>query len=1551
MRLKVYNSIYARMHIGITTIFNGSAFGGPLPQVAFYMAKAFKKAGHDVEFIVPADSDEWFIDCLSLKDEFKALKLIPGTRIERFDLIVEVVWYLPPDVRRELSNKTVMFYHYPPVFYDIENSVYPVSALIRSFSNVDAVWTWDHHDKSDLSYLKLLVRAPVFSCPFVWDSSLVEAYITETSVPAYKGSSSPTIVICESNESNSSHCTIPLTILSEIYRKDNSVKWCVLNAESISTREYFKNNILHNLHIPESDISGNYMKRIRLPDLCREPHLIISHQRFRPIKYMMVDALWLGLPLVHNCSMLREITGGEFWYDLNRIGQAIEQYSKLRELNSEQNTAATRRELIGRFGIDNFNRNLEKLLSDTIAAAPIVTVKPAAIRLAFLDMWVDFNPSHNIFYHALKQKGYDVVIDQQDPNLIIFGPFGSQNLDSRWRDVPKIFYTGENIGKQVRSDIKLNIGFNYEDSATDYLRIPNWMLELNWYSEDSGLYKNPVPFDLTEIAVKTVGSRAKFCCFVASNPNCVERNSLFHMINRYKTVDSAGILYNNTPRINGGPGGSGGQKAKVEFYKEYKFALVVENSGSPGYVTEKLLHAKMAGCVPIYWGDSVVEKEFNQRAFIDVRKFSSLDSLLTHIKSLDNDIDKWSEIANQSLFAGDKIPKCKELLANMADKIASYAVEQKIAISSEVGSYSSLPKQASEPRLSTVSLPSTSLPDVSGGPTMIHLRFDQYPIYKAEYIDANEKNVILTTCNRRYVDSAVRLIKSSPVPVYIYTWDVSADDVTKLESAGAAKVIPFDTAWNPNWPEFWNPSYFAWKPLAMLLANSSFPKGSNVLMVDADFEVIGNLSDVWKTINEKGVYLLRQKGSSLGRWSHPEFCRILKVSDAENQADMFSSATVGFRVDSQHRAFIIQCFSAGCSKYLMEGEQFKNYSSECAGHRHDQSVISLFAIRSGFSGDNYEEKVDVVSQQRARASGALFYCHSGAPKEFRPIVDGIDACYVVNLAHRADRLEKFWTEQPFLKGICQREDAVYGNELTLTKEIAELFRDNDFKWKKGVMGCALSHYNIWKKLRAAGPAVKNCLVLEDDAVLDKQFMLKWQQMAADIPADTDMIFIGGVLPPNRPGLPHVTEPVNKSFARVKKHSLFGGPPRRYFHFCTYSYLITRSGVEKMCRLIESRGIFTSIDHMMVNHGDELLNIYFSLPLLASCFQDSDPAYVNADFNNFNRVDKFDSEIWNNVECFNPEEIATVRAGGQARRAPTVVPPTVVTAVTNDTVRIIYFEKHQPGEALEKEWLEELLQKQLVWIEAGSAVPDGSIVLVYYQHTTPINMIEGWVNRHMNCKNILYHASDETCKSDISIYNHPGIKAVVRNYWRPDAIGPKVFHLPLGYTNGKRRNAEEIIPVSKRTTTWSFAGAIDRPGRRGLIDLMKLDVSNNILHLTPTFGSDNNLKNEEYVSVLKASKFIPCLNGFHNVESYRFYEALEAGSLPLIPIDKHESYKNILNGSVNPPLLGIGDWKTAGQIMNTLSTRPDVLDKVQSDMAAWWIGYKKYLGVRLRDIIN
>lgn len=54
----------------------------------------------------------------------------------------------------------------------------------------------------------------------------------------------------------------------------------------------------------------------------------------------------------------------------------------------------------------------------------------------------------------------------------------------------------------------------------------------------------------------------------------------------------------------------------ILLYRQYRFCLVMENSISPGYITEKILNAFLGGCIPIYYGPDDVFDVFNRNAFV-----------------------------------------------------------------------------------------------------------------------------------------------------------------------------------------------------------------------------------------------------------------------------------------------------------------------------------------------------------------------------------------------------------------------------------------------------------------------------------------------------------------------------------------------------------------------------------------------------------------------------------------------------------------------------------------------------------------------------------------------------------------------------------------------------------------------------------------------------------------------------------------------------------------------------------------------------------------------
>ena len=221
------------------------------------------------------------------------------------------------------------------------------------------------------------------------------------------------------------------------------------------------------------------------------------------------------------------------------------------------------------------------------------------------------------------------------PKYLLYGPFGDSHLDYDESAV-RIFCTGENL----RTDWNLaDYGVDYDlfDFGERHLHYPLYF----YYQSD---LKNALKKHLLS------DSRGKFCAFVVSNRVADKiRGAFFDELSKYKKVDSGGAWKNNI----GAPVGD-----KQSFIQSYKFNLCFENSSAKGYVTEKLIQAFGAGCVPIYWGDESLCDEkyahirpvFNPKAFINVHNFDSIESAIKEIQRIDNDENAYNAMRKEPIF-------------------------------------------------------------------------------------------------------------------------------------------------------------------------------------------------------------------------------------------------------------------------------------------------------------------------------------------------------------------------------------------------------------------------------------------------------------------------------------------------------------------------------------------------------------------------------------------------------------------------------------------------------------------------------------------------------------------------------------------------------------------------------------------------------------------------------------------------------------------------------------------------------------------------------------
>jgi len=114
---------------------------------------------------------------------------------------------------------------------------------------------------------------------------------------------------------------------------------------------------------------------------------------------------------------------------------------------------------------------------------------------------------------------------------------------------------------------------------------------------------------------------------------------------------------------------------------------------------------------------------------------------------------------------------------------------------------------------------------------------------------------------------------------------------------------------------------------------------------------------------------------------------------------------------------------------------------------------------------------------------------------------------VINLKRRPDRRDAM-IKQFQDNNITDYDffEAVDGKELKPTQEIKKMFEGNDFNYRRGVIGCALSHYNLWTQL-INDSANDFYLIMEDDIIMCKGFNNHIQKYYDEM-KNKEIIFFG-----------------------------------------------------------------------------------------------------------------------------------------------------------------------------------------------------------------------------------------------------------------------------------------------------------------------------------------------------------------------------------------------------------------------------------------------------------
>jgi hypothetical protein len=292
------------------------------------------------------------------------------------------------------------------------------------------------------------------------------------------------------------------------------------------------------------------------------------------------------------------------------------------------------------------------------------------IKIACLGVAKDFQES--LIPTVIRSLGYSVHwTNPADCDLLIYGPFFEEKKVKNWTPKPlrpflnqistnrnnqlvknhhrplRLFITGENVRHDFQN-CDFSISFDLGISSRQHFRMPYWMEMIDWSKE--GIIGNQNPrfgrlLNLDQLASPLGDAflkRPRRAAIFASHLR-EPRKTLLQVVKNQIEVVEFGRSFNPNIKNHTESG-----FAKFDELQNFAFNLCPENGMHPGYYTEKIPEAFMAGCLPITWADENVKADFNPKAFINLAPmsathFAELPDILHSAASL-------SEYAGQALL-------------------------------------------------------------------------------------------------------------------------------------------------------------------------------------------------------------------------------------------------------------------------------------------------------------------------------------------------------------------------------------------------------------------------------------------------------------------------------------------------------------------------------------------------------------------------------------------------------------------------------------------------------------------------------------------------------------------------------------------------------------------------------------------------------------------------------------------------------------------------------------------------------------------------------------
>jgi hypothetical protein len=144
--------------------------------------------------------------------------------------------------------------------------------------------------------------------------------------------------------------------------------------------------------------------------------------------------------------------------------------------------------------------------------------------------------------------------------------------------------------------------------------------------------------------------------------------------------------------------------------------------------------------------------------------------------------------------------------------------------------------------------------------------------------------------------------------------------------------------------------------------------------------------------------------------------------------------------------------------------------------------------------------------------------------------------------------------------------------------------------------------------------------------------------------------------------------------------------------------------------------------------------------------------------------------------------------------------------------------------------------------------------------------------------------------------------------------------------------------------WSFVGQVQNESRQACVNVLR-NLPDGYLQEVQWFGGqgDGAVEYQNYLDIMCQSKYVICPSGSMSVDSFRLYEAIECGAIPITEIKSPRDpawFNYWLECYPENSIIKVTEWaELKARFENEIQPHPSVMNE-------WWTDYKQDLENKL-----